>query len=238
MDRISLDSARLPARAIAAARTDASATTRSRIWSSMRSTRMASCASRWRRSRIIASGAAPEELETALRIVQTLEPSGIGARDLGECLSLQLRRWTAAPRVASWHWISCRTASRSWPRAITRGCWRPSSCSADELRVAMELIRSLDPRPGSKVGTFEPRAIVPDVIVRKEKKRWTGEHQRRHLSAHPGQPAVRRLLPAGTGWRDGPARATSAGSALAGAQPRAALPDDPTRRGSCRRAAT
>ena len=36
----------------------------------------------------------------------------------------------------------------------------------------MELIRSLDPRPGSKVGTFEPRAIVPDVIVRKEKKRW------------------------------------------------------------------
>jgi RNA polymerase sigma-54 factor len=36
----------------------------------------------------------------------------------------------------------------------------------------MDLIRSLDPRPGSKVGTFEPRAIVPDVIVRKEKKRW------------------------------------------------------------------
>src|SRR5262249_3793696 len=45
-------------------------------------------------------------------------------------------------------------------------------CCEDDLRIAMELIRSLDPRPGSKIGTFEPRAIVPDVIIRKEKKRW------------------------------------------------------------------
>src|SRR5690606_32333519 len=45
-------------------------------------------------------------------------------------------------------------------------------CNEEELQVAIELIRSLDPRPGSKVGSFEPRAIVPDVIVRKEKKRW------------------------------------------------------------------
>lgn len=45
-------------------------------------------------------------------------------------------------------------------------------CGEAELQTALDLIRSLDPRPGSKVGSFEPRAIVPDVIVRKEKKRW------------------------------------------------------------------
>jgi RNA polymerase sigma-54 factor len=45
-------------------------------------------------------------------------------------------------------------------------------CTEAQLQEAFELIRGLDPRPGSKVGTFEPRAIVPDVIVRRDKKRW------------------------------------------------------------------
>src|SRR5215475_14211626 len=45
--------------------------------------------------REIADDAQPGELETALRIVQTLEPSGVGARDLGECLALQLQSFDA-----------------------------------------------------------------------------------------------------------------------------------------------
>jgi RNA polymerase sigma-54 factor len=45
-------------------------------------------------------------------------------------------------------------------------------CTEEQMQTAIALIRTLDPRPGSKVGTFEPRAIVPDVIVRKDKKRW------------------------------------------------------------------
>jgi RNA polymerase sigma-54 factor len=115
---------------------------------------------------------APEELETALRIVQTLEPSGIAARDLGECLSLQLLG------------LDCSLPGHALALAITRDklgmmatrdhapLRSALSCTEDELQAAFELIRSLDPRPGSKVGSFEPRAIVPDVIVRKEKKRW------------------------------------------------------------------
>src|SRR4029077_13935833 len=59
-------------------------------------------------------------------------------------------------------------ASRDTHRLLTARGGTQSEWSA-----AMELIRSLDPRPGSKVGTFEPRAIVPDVIVRKDKKRWS-----------------------------------------------------------------
>jgi RNA polymerase sigma-54 factor len=120
----------------------------------------------------LAEAVAPGELETALRIVQTLEPSGIAARSLGECLSLQLQA------------LDHRTPGRDLAIDIVQTkldllanrdhgkLQNALRCSEADLRVAMELIRSLDPRPGSKVGTFEPRAIVPDVIVRKEKKKW------------------------------------------------------------------
>jgi RNA polymerase sigma-54 factor len=117
-------------------------------------------------------GAAPGELETALRIVQTLEPAGIAARDLGECLSLQLESMDHATpgRTIALDLVQNRLSMMA-ARDNTR-LLEALGCSEEELRLAMELIRSLDPRPGSKVGTFEPRAIVPDVIVRKEKKRW------------------------------------------------------------------
>jgi RNA polymerase sigma-54 factor len=112
------------------------------------------------------------ELETALRIVQTLEPSGVAARDLGECLSLQLQ---ALDHREPGRDLAIDIVQTKLDLMAARDHTKLQSalkCSDAELRGAMELIRSLDPRPGSKVGTFEPRAIVPDVIVRKEKKRW------------------------------------------------------------------
>lgn len=114
----------------------------------------------------------PGELETALRIVQTLEPCGVAARDLSECLALQVRaldastpgRGLAAQIVESYlELVGSRDLNRIQDAL---------HCNEAELREALDLIRSLDPRPGSKVGSFEPRAIVPDVIVRKEKKKW------------------------------------------------------------------
>ncbi|HEY1890714.1 MAG TPA: RNA polymerase factor sigma-54 [Steroidobacteraceae bacterium] len=121
----------------------------------------------------LAPGAAPGEVETALRIVQTLEPSGVAARDLGECLALQLE---AMDRDTPGRKIALDVVQNRLSLMAARDNTRlleALACSDGELRLAMELIRSLDPRPGSKVGTFEPRAIVPDVIVRKEKKRWS-----------------------------------------------------------------
>ncbi len=117
-------------------------------------------------------GIAPGELETALRIVQTLEPSGIAARDLAECLGLQLNaldgdtpeRALATEIVQSKLELVAAHDHERLREAL--------GCTEERLRLALELIRSLEPRPGSKLGSFEPRAIVPDVIVRKEKKRW------------------------------------------------------------------
>ena len=115
---------------------------------------------------------APGELETALRIVQTLEPSGIAARDLAECLCLQLN---ALERDTEGRALAVAVAHSKLELVAARDHERLQEelgCTEAQLRVALDLIRSLDPRPGSKVGSFEPRAIVPDVIVRKEKKRW------------------------------------------------------------------
>ena len=114
----------------------------------------------------------PGELQTALRIVQTLEPVGIAARDLGECLCLQLQGLDGDTpgRKLALQIVQDKLAlmaSRDNTRLL-----EALQCTQEDLRTALDLIRSLDPRPGSKVGTFEPRAIVPDVIVRKEKKRW------------------------------------------------------------------
>jgi RNA polymerase sigma-54 factor len=120
----------------------------------------------------LAPGAAPGEVETALRIVQTLEPSGIAARSLGECLALQLE---AMDRDTPGRDIALEVVQNRLSMMAARDNTRlldALGCQEEELRLALELIRSLDPRPGSKIGTFEPRAIVPDVIVRKDKKRW------------------------------------------------------------------
>jgi RNA polymerase sigma-54 factor len=117
-------------------------------------------------------GAAPGEIATALRIVQTLEPSGVAARSLSECLALQLEEMDPAVPGRG---IALQAVRDTLPLMASRDTARlleTLGCTEEELRTAIDLIRTLDPRPGSKVGTFEPRAIVPDVIVRKEKKRW------------------------------------------------------------------
>jgi len=114
----------------------------------------------------------PGELEIALRIVQTLEPSGIAARNLSECLSLQLQAIDVHEPGRELALDIVQTKLDLMAARDHGKLQAALRCSDDELREAIDLIRSLDPRPGSKVGTFEPRAIVPDVIVRKEKKRW------------------------------------------------------------------
>jgi RNA polymerase sigma-54 factor len=112
------------------------------------------------------------ELETALTVVQSLEPRGIAARDLAECLALQLEALDPAPAERA---LALDVARGHLEKVAARDHARlrqALGCAPDELERALELIRSLDPRPGSKLGSFEPRAIVPDVIVRKEHRRW------------------------------------------------------------------
>ncbi len=122
-------------------------------------------------------GIEPEALSTALKLLQSFEPAGIGARNLSESLLLQLaaRAQAAEPPPA-------RTLALA--RAIVREhlallaakdftrLRRVLRCDDDGLRDAQALIRQLDPRPGAAFSIDEPTYVIPDVIVRRTREGW------------------------------------------------------------------
>ncbi|WP_252274690.1 RNA polymerase factor sigma-54 [Pseudomonas subflava] len=116
-----------------------------------------------------------DEVEAVLHRIQHFEPAGIGARDLRECLLLQLRQlpngtpWLAeAQRLAGDHLDLL--GGRDYSQLMRR-----MKLKEDELRQVIELIQSLNPRPGSQIEASEPEYVVPDVIVRKHNDRWLVE---------------------------------------------------------------
>ncbi len=113
----------------------------------------------------------PDELAVALRYVQSCDPAGVGARDLTECLLLQLGRMRPSPC----HRLGCAIVREHLDLLGARDYTKLKKklgCDDDELRAAQALIASLDPKPGRPFSGEKPRYVVPDVIVVKEKGRW------------------------------------------------------------------
>ncbi len=112
-----------------------------------------------------ALGVNMKELEEGLRILQKLEPAGIGCRNLQECLMLQLSRLDSPPPRALDivnHYLPAAADSRY--RYIASRL----DCSLEEVNEAVEFIRTLNPKPGSVFGEGEnTRYIIPDVVVEK-----------------------------------------------------------------------
>ena len=116
-----------------------------------------------------------EDLQIALRHVQNLEPTGIGARNLSECLTLQIN---ALPADLPGRACALRLASKHLAVLGARDfnkLKRLLSCNEEELREARELILTLDPKPGRDFGEGETRYIVPDVLVKKSGGRWVAQ---------------------------------------------------------------
>lgn len=108
---------------------------------------------------------------TALRWLQNLEPAGIAARDLSECLLLQLRQRPASRTCTlAQHLVGEHLAAlaRGDLRRLARAC----GADEDDLQAAMVLIRGLQPRPGAAFGPAEAQAVIPDVLVRRVKGAW------------------------------------------------------------------
>ncbi|MVW73245.1 RNA polymerase factor sigma-54 [Bordetella sp. 15P40C-2] len=113
------------------------------------------------------------EWTAALRLVQNLLAPGIGARDLSECLELQLRAADDdEPEVTQ----LALTIVRSHLDLLARNDWnallRVTQSTAALLREACDRIRALDPRPGRRYDQEAPMYVIPDVIVRKDQGRW------------------------------------------------------------------
>ena len=117
-----------------------------------------------------AEGGACELLLARLRIalgwLQNLDPPGVGARDLGECLCLQLRAQPRGPvrllamRIATSH---LELLAR---RDLRRLC-SVTGATEDAVRQAQAMIVCCEPKPGRPFAAAEANVVVPDVIVRK-----------------------------------------------------------------------
>ncbi len=119
--------------------------------------------------------ATPEELELMLYVVQHLDPTGVGARSVAECLGLQLEQLdpatpgrTLALRIAENHLGAL--AEQQFP-ALRRSL----QCTPDELEQAIALVRSCHPRPGSIIESARTEYVVPDVFVRRSERGWSVE---------------------------------------------------------------
>ena len=115
----------------------------------------------------------PEELVIALKHLQHLDPTGVGARTPAECLALQL---TALPEDTTARATALAIVHQHLQLLATRDFARLKrlvGCGDDELRMAQRLIQSLNPWPGASFTHLEARYIIPDVTVRKTKNVWT-----------------------------------------------------------------
>ena len=115
------------------------------------------------------------EIEAVLHQVQNLDPPGIGARDLGECLGIQLRQlpaktpWREAAAALVGDYLEL-LAGRDYAQLM-----KVLKLSKEELQNVIELIQSLSPRPGSVIQSAPPEYVIPDVFVRKMKGVWRVE---------------------------------------------------------------
>ena len=119
-----------------------------------------------------------EELQIALRHVQNMEPTGVGARDVGECLELQLKALPAdTPHRAAAITLVSKYLDALAARDFNK-LKRMLACDEDELREIRDLVLTLDPKPGRNFGSGDVRYVVPDVVVRKVAGRWAASLNR------------------------------------------------------------
>jgi RNA polymerase sigma-54 factor len=105
-----------------------------------------------------------EDAQQALNLVQAMDPLGVGARNLQECLLIQLRSLAPTNRLAQQIVADhLKQLQSKQYREIARALDRP----LEAVERAVELIRKLDPRPGQRYNKTEPRLIEPDVTFAK-----------------------------------------------------------------------
>ena len=136
-----------------------------------------------------------EEVERALGLIHSLDPVGVAARDLQECLLLQLRHHgyagTPAERIVTEHMRLLQ--NHQIPELA-----RKLGISIDELKQHVELIRQLDPKPGSRHNPSQSQYVIPDVYVVKVEDQYVAVLNEEGLPQLRISPVYRRLLDKGS----------------------------------------
>ena len=117
-----------------------------------------------------------DEIEAVLHQIQNFDPLGVGSRDLAECLRLQMKLLPSespdlnAARELATPANLALLAARDYTQLR-----RNLKLTAEELQHAIQLIQSLNPRPGNSVTSSQAGYVVPDIIVRKFRGVWRAE---------------------------------------------------------------
>lgn len=107
-------------------------------------------------------GVLPAEVEAVLAIVQTFEPAGVGARNLAECLAIQLRENNRLDPAIQILLDNLDLVARRDFTLLKKKCQTDDEDLADMLAE----IRRLDPKPGLRFASFRSEPVTPDVIVK------------------------------------------------------------------------
>ncbi|HCO6232746.1 TPA: RNA polymerase factor sigma-54 [Escherichia coli] len=116
-----------------------------------------------------------DEVEAVLKRIQRFDPVGVAAKDLRDCLLIQLSQfdkttpWLEEARLIISDHLDL-LANHDF-----RTLMRVTRLKEDVLKEAVNLIQSLDPRPGQSIQTGEPEYVIPDVLVRTHNGHWTVE---------------------------------------------------------------
>jgi RNA polymerase sigma-54 factor len=140
-----------------------------------------------------------DDLEDAVAVVQDFDPIGVGARDLRECLLLQLKAFdpqnTLAQQIVSEH---LKQVQSNQLKEIARAVNRP----IEVVKRTLDTIKKLDPRPGLRYNKTEPRLVEPDVYFRKAEGAWQVFLNEDDMPQLRLSPTYRRLLARDAADRD------------------------------------
>jgi RNA polymerase sigma-54 factor len=135
------------------------------------------------------------DVERALKTVQGFDPVGVAARDLQECLLLQLRHvgleGTITEKIVMEH---LRLLQNHQVPEISRKL----GVSIDDLKEHIEIIRNLDPKPGSRYNPSQSQYVIPDVYIIKVEDQYVAVLNEDGLPQMRISPVYRRLLDKGS----------------------------------------
>jgi RNA polymerase sigma-54 factor len=115
-----------------------------------------------------------DELKTALSLLQSFDPTGVGARSASECLALQIKRMPGVAMVTRRMALVIVETHLAWfAQRDFNKLKKALDCDDEDLREAQTVIRHCNPHPGAAFASDVADYVVPDVIVRKAKNGWS-----------------------------------------------------------------
>ncbi len=116
-----------------------------------------------------------EEVEAVLHMIQSMDPVGVGARDIKECLSLQLRQCDPdTPRLTEAKHLVDNYLDLLAAHDFNQ-LMRKMKLDREELTEVVVFIQSMNPRPGGQVNEARTEYVIPDVYVKKHEGVWKVE---------------------------------------------------------------